>query len=181
MRIMRLNIDRSQTFGFWEWPEFDAKKPADWNLDRILFSECNVADCDPHEGNQSWSYWETPFRLSRWINFSNYFLENLDYQVFVARNNIHGFSTESSAVSVRVSTEILIDKHKPWVVQNFPFEYWDISIMIAFSRIFGLWEFWRKTQNERFFKVVLFYRWDDSDWGLKDRIELFILGEKGVA
>ena len=50
--------------GFW------FKKPADWNLNRILISKCFVADCDPREGNRTCSYGERPFQKSRPIIFN---------------------------------------------------------------------------------------------------------------
>ena len=52
---------------------FWCKKSADWNLNRILSAKCKVADCDPHEWNQTCSYGEIPFRYSKWINFNNSF------------------------------------------------------------------------------------------------------------
>ena len=103
-RNKRLKIDKSQqnkkirvlrVSGFW------CKKPEDSKLNRILFSKCKIADCDPHEGNQNCSYGETSFRNSRWIIFSNNVLESLDHQDFDPRININGSSIESSCTRKR--------------------------------------------------------------------------------
>ena len=115
------------------------KKPADWNLDRILFSECNVADCDPHERNQGWCDWETPFRLSRWISFGNNFLEILDNQNFNARIKISGFSIESSSTGVIFSIENLPEEIKHAVLEIYKIEYGQKSINFRFSGVAGPW------------------------------------------
>ena len=55
------------------------------------------------------------------------------------RININDFSIESSSTGLRVSIEVLIDELKPVVAEKSQFEEQDISIMMAFFRIFGLW------------------------------------------
>ena len=124
------------------------KKPADKNLDRILFSECNVADCDPHERNQRWCDWETPFRLSRWIGFGNNILDFLDNQNFNARINISGFSIESLSTGVLFSIENLLEEIKHAAVENYKIEYGQKSINFRFSGVAGPW--YNKNQPTKF-------------------------------
>ena len=61
-----------------------------------------IADSDPHEGNWSGSFIETPFQKSGWKIFSNIFLEKMDKRNSYAKININRFSTfESSSTGVR--------------------------------------------------------------------------------
>ena len=75
---------------------FDARKPADWNLNRIAFCMYKDADVDHHEGNQTCSYGEAPFQYYRWIIFSNTSQEVLDQHDVDATINIDGFSMDLS-------------------------------------------------------------------------------------
>ena len=93
-------------------------------MDRILFSKCTVAECVPHEANQTCSYGETPFPQSRSIIFSNNFLETLDYQDLDPRIDNKGFSVDSSSTGVQLSIGILIDELKPGVSGKIQFEIW---------------------------------------------------------
>ena len=51
-----------------------------------------VADCDPHEGNQTCSYVEAPFYIGDRSFLKKFFLESLDQQDYeVARVEVNSF------------------------------------------------------------------------------------------
>ena len=110
--------------GFW------CKKPDDWNFNRFFFSKCKVVDFDP---NQNCSHKETPIGWTKSIIFGNNFLENLDYQDFVARIKFDDFSIECFCTEVKVLIEILIDELKPGVDETIQFKCSVLSIMMAYS------------------------------------------------
>ena len=60
-------------------------------MNRIFFTICEVADCEPQELKQTCSYRKTQFRQSRGIFLKKNFLEILDRQEFDAGINIKSF------------------------------------------------------------------------------------------
>ena len=73
---------------------------------------------------------------------------------FEARLKINGFSNESTFSGVKLSIEFLSDELKPVIGEKNQFELRDISVLLAFLEVFGLWGLWRKTQNHHFFQEV---------------------------
>ena len=94
------------------------KKQDDWKLKPILLSECKVAYCNPHEGNQTCSPGETQFQSARWTIFSKKFLEILDYQDFDAKININSFQNEPYPTGLKLSIETLLEETKPVVIET---------------------------------------------------------------
>ena len=88
---------KSKNFRLLEVSAFQCGKLDKLNAIRIFFSQCKVADCDFHEGNQNLSYRGTTLRQESWSMFVNNLPEFLDNQDFDAKIIINWLSIVFSA------------------------------------------------------------------------------------
>ena len=156
--------------GFW------CKKPDHWNLNRIFFSKCNFADCEPLEGNQMCSYGDTPFRYSRsiilinnFLNFWNFGLSRIwfkdQYQWFFSR--------------IFLSWSKVFTWHFDWWSQTW--SCWENSVWTmrcinnhSISQNFRSMGIVTQNPKPSIFKSSALLQVEQFEWGLNERDEFVI-------